>query len=146
MREAISSMTFPFANCLEERGAPDLRMLSGKEQTRLPRVWDCHSGKNYPANAVYVGCRVRDRKGGVIRQGSIFGNGSNPLISHRGSLKSESEFRTYAVEKLKDPAFRQQAQQLKGKDLLCWCAQEGKRRAEFCHARVWLELINEGAL
>jgi Domain of unknown function (DUF4326) len=117
-----------------------------KELTRQPRVWDCHAGKSYPADAVYVGCRVRNRKGGVIREGSIFGNGTNPLVSHHGSLNTESEFRAYAVEKLQDPAFRQQARQLKGRDLLCWCAQEGKRRAEFCHARVWLELINQEAL
>ena len=134
------------SHCIEESGAPDLRTLSGKEQTRQPRVWDCHAGKDYPRDSIYVGCRVRDRRGCVIREGSIFGNGSNPLVSHRGSINSESEFRLYALEKLKDPAFREQAQQLKGKDLLCWCAQEGKRRAEFCHARVWLELINEGSL
>jgi hypothetical protein len=114
----------------------------GSRAKTTPTVWDCHAGKDCPSDAIYVGCRVRDRKGGVIREGSIFGNGSNPLVSHRGALKSESEFRAYALEKLKDPVFRQQAQQLKGKDLLCWCAQEGKRRAEFCHARVWLELIN----
>ncbi len=117
-----------------------------QELAPQPRVWDCHAGKSYPADAVYVGCRVRNRKGGVIREGSIFGNGTNPLVSHHGSLNTESEFRAYTVEKLQDPAFRQQARQLKGRDLLCWCAQEGKRRAEFCHARVWLELINQEAL
>jgi hypothetical protein len=137
-------MKQPFPNHVEEQCVSNLRMLSGEDQTRPPRVWDCHTGKDYPLNAIYVGCKVRDRKGGVIREGSIFGNGSNPLVSHRGALKSESEFRLYALEKLKDPAFREQAQQLEGKDLLCWCVQEGKRRAEFCHARVWLELINEG--
>ena len=146
MRKAISSMTLPFANYLEERGAPDPSILSGNPLTRQPQVWDCHAKNNYPADAIYAGCRVRDRKGGVIREGSIFGNGRNPLVSHFGSLNSESEFRMYALEKLKDPAFRQQAQQLKGKDLLCWCAQEGKRRAVFCHARVWFELINQGDL
>jgi Domain of unknown function (DUF4326) len=139
-------MKQPFGNHVEEQCVADLRILPGNERTRQPRVWDCHAGKNYPTEAVYVGCRVRNRKGGVIRQGSIFGNRINPLVSHHGSLKSESEFRACALEKLKDPAFRQLAQQLKGKDLLCWCAQEGKRRAEFCHARVWLELINQGAL
>jgi|ERR1700683_1067090 hypothetical protein len=30
-----------------------------------PRVWDCHAGEKYPVDAVYMGCRVRDRKGGV---------------------------------------------------------------------------------
>lgn len=146
MRRAINKLKPSPANDLAENGAPDLGMLSGKERTREPRVWDCHAGNNYPADAVYVGCRVRNRKGGVIREGSIFGNGTNPLESHHGSLNNESAFRAYAIEKLKDPAFRQQAHQLKGKDLLCWCAQEGKRRAQFCHARVWFELINREAL
>src|SRR5208283_2452971 len=65
-----------------------------------------------------------------------------PLVSHKGALHSEREFRAYAIGKLKDPAFRVEAEKLRGKDLLCWCVQEGKRRAAFCHARVWLELIN----
>lgn len=106
-----------------------------------PKVWDCHSGKEYPADAIYVGCRVRNRKGGVIREGTIFGNAKNPLVSHHGWLKTEEEFRTYAIKKLEDPTFRKQAEQLRGKHLLCWCVQEGKKRSEFCHARVWLDLI-----
>jgi alkylated DNA repair dioxygenase AlkB len=81
-------------------------------------------------------------KGYLIREGTIFGNGANPLASHEGELHSEREFRAYAIERLKDPIFRAEAEKLRGKDLLCWCAQKGKRRAEFCHARVWLELIN----
>lgn len=110
---------------------------------RQPQVWDCHAGKKYPADAVYVGCRTTHPfKGYVIREGTIFGNGANPLISHEGALHSEGEFRAYAIEKLEDPAFRNEAEKLRGKDLLCWCVQSGKRRAEFCHARVWLELIN----
>jgi hypothetical protein len=122
-------------------GATD--KLITKTMGREPRVWDCHAGKKYPADAVYVGCRtMHPFKGYVIRQGSIFGNGASPLISHEGGLHSDREFRAYAIEKLKHPAFRAEAEKLRGKDLLCWCAQEGKRRAEFCHARVWLELIN----
>jgi alkylated DNA repair dioxygenase AlkB len=111
---------------------------------RQPMVWDCHAGKKYTAGAVYVGCRTTHPfKGYVIREGTIFGNGANPLVSHEGALHSEREFRAYAIEKHKDPAFRAEAEKLRGKDLLCWCVQEGKRRAEFCHARVWLQLINE---
>jgi hypothetical protein len=110
--------------------------------TRQPRVWDCHKGKKYPADAVYVGCRALSRKGEILREGTIFGNGTHPLVSHKGAIHSEREFRAYAIEKLKDPAFRAEAEKLRGRDLLCWCVQEGKRRAEFCHARVWLELIN----
>jgi hypothetical protein len=124
---------------------PPQSSTGNPEQSRTkktPNVWDCHAGKNYPADAVYVGCRVRNRKGGVIREGSIFGNGANPVVSHKGALHTESEFRAYAIEKLKDPLFRAEAEKLRGRDLLCWCVQEGKRRAEFCHARVWLELLN----
>jgi len=117
--------------------------FSSKELTGQPRVWDCHAGKDYPADAVYVGCRVRNRRGGVVREGSIFGNGTNPLVSHKGALNSESEFRAYAIEKLKDPAFRAEAEKLRGRHLLCWCVQDGPNRAEFCHARVWLALINQ---
>ena len=109
---------------------------------RAPKVWDCHAGKKYPADAIYVGCRVPDRRGGVIREGTIFGNGTNPLRSHHGWLKTEAEFRRYAEAKLLDPEFRQQALKLRGRDLLCWCVQDGPKRAEFCHARVWLELMN----
>src|SRR5579863_4952008 len=101
---------------------------------RRSQVWDCHAGKKYPADAVYVGCRTTHPfKGHVIREGTIFGNGRSPLISHEGALHSEREFRAYAIEKLEDPAFRAEAEKLRGKDLLCWCVQSGKRRAEFCH-------------
>jgi hypothetical protein len=108
----------------------------------LYAVWECRAGKNYPPDAVYVGCRVCDRKGNVIREGTIFGNGTNPLISHKGGLKTEAEFREYAERKMKDPDFRARVRELRGKHLLCWCVQSGPRRAEFCHARVWLELAN----
>jgi hypothetical protein len=101
MSNQISCMELPSANYMRKR-------------TGEPRVWDCHAGKNYPADSIYVGCRVRNRKGGVIREGSIFGNGTNPLVSHKGALQSESAFRAYAIEKLKDPAFRAEAEKLRG--------------------------------
>jgi len=41
------------------------------------------------------------------------------------------------------PAFRAQAiKELRGKHLLCWCPQDGPDREEFCHARVWKEVVN----
>jgi len=130
MKNEISSTKLPFANHVEDR-------------RRQPQVWDCHAGRKYPADAVYVGCRTTHPfKGYVIREGTIFGNGADPLESHHGSLNSESEFRAYAAERLRDPLFRADAEKLRGRDLLCWCAQDGLNRAEFCHARVWLELIN----
>jgi alkylated DNA repair dioxygenase AlkB len=130
---AAPRLSFTFRN-------PDLSRFGPWAQ---PKVWECHSGKSYPLDAVYVGCRVRDRKGGVLREGSIFGNGTDPLKSHRGWLKSEEEFRQYAAKKMEDPSFRAKAEKLRGKDLLCWCVQEGSEREPFCHARVWLELVNQ---
>lgn len=108
----------------------------------LYAVWDCHAGENYPPDAVYVGRRVCDRKGNVLREGTIFGNGTNPLVSHDGALETEEEFREYAERKMQDPEFRAKVRELRGKHLLCWCVQSGPKRAEFCHARVWLEIAN----
>lgn len=108
----------------------------------LTGVWDCHAGKRYPADAVYVGCRVLGRDGTVLREGSIFGNGADPLVSRDGGFKTEAEFRDYAERRMQDPDFRAKVRELKGKHLLCWCVQSGPKRAEFCHARVWLEIAN----
>ena len=130
---------------------PDLSAGGPWAPEHTPRVWDSHAGKEYPADAIYVGCCVRNRQGGVIREGTIFGNGKNPLVSHRPwaagkesdpPSKNTSAFRTYAQQKMLDPAFRRQAEQLRGKHLLCWCVQDGPKRAKFCHARVWLEVAN----
>jgi len=115
--------------------------LSAAGAVSPPRVWDCHAGKQYPADAVYVGCKV-SMYGRTIREGSIFGNGANPLVSHRASFKTEREFRDYATKRLTDPEFRVEVEKLRGKHLLCWCVQDGPKRAEFCHARIWLELAN----
>jgi len=130
---------------------PDLSASGPWAPEHTPRVWDCHAGKDYPAGAIYVGCCVRNRQGGVIRAGTIFGNGKNPLVSHRPwaagkesdpPSKNATAFRTYAEQKMLDFAFRQEVEALRGKDLLCWCVQDGPKRAEFCHGRVWVELAN----
>lgn len=106
-------------------------------------IWDCHAGKKYPSDAVYVGCRVlKHASREVLREGTIFGNGTNPLVSHDGALKTEDEFREYANRKMQDPEFAAQVHALQGKHLLCWCVQSGPKRTEFCHARVWFELAN----
>lgn len=103
-----------------------------------PRVYDCHAGKKYPADAIYVGCKSQ-RGGKVIREGTIFGNGTNPLESHDGALDIAA-LREYAKSKANDPAFRVHLESLRGKDLLCWCNQATE--ADQCHARVWLQLAN----
>lgn len=104
----------------------------------LYAVWDCHAGRNYPKDAVYVGRRVMDRKGNVIREGTMFGNG----MTDKEAFTTEAEFREYAEKQLENPVFRAELEKLRGEHLLCWCVQTGPKRAEFCHARVWLELIN----
>jgi hypothetical protein len=97
-----------------------------------PRVWDCHAGKKYPAKAAYVGREVRSLYGNeIIRPNTPFGNHLR--------LKTQAEFRAYALEKMKDPAFAAKVAELKGKHLLCWCR---PNEAANCHARVWLELAN----
>ena len=41
----------------------------------MPKVYDCHAGKKYPQDAVYVGREVRDRRtGNIIRPATPFGN------------------------------------------------------------------------
>jgi hypothetical protein len=104
----------------------------------LYAVWECRAGKNYPKDAVYVGRRVMDRKGKVIREGTMFGNG----MTDKDAFKTEAEFREYAEKQLENPAFRAELEKLRGKHLLCWCVQTGPKREEFCHARVWLEIAN----
>jgi hypothetical protein len=123
---------------------PDLSSSGPWVPLKGPKVWDCHAGKDYPKDAIYVGCRV-SRGSRLIREGTIFGNGTDPLVSHDGWLKTEEAFRQYAEQKMLDPAFRQRVEGLRGKDLLCWCVQDGPKRAPFCHARVWLELANRKA-
>jgi alkylated DNA repair dioxygenase AlkB len=111
--------------CKSVRYAVNCKAIS----PRKPQVYDCHAGKEYPADAVYVGREVRDRKGNLIREASPFGNPHLP----------PDEFRAYALAKMKDAAFAAQVMALKGKDLLCWCR---PHEADQCHARVWLELAN----
>lgn len=111
--------------CKSVRYAVNCKAISPHQ----PQIWDCHAGKKYPADAIYVGREVTDRKGKLIRAASPFGN---PYLS-------PDEFRAYAEEKMKDAAFAAKVMALKGKDLLCWCR---PHEADRCHARVWLELAN----
>jgi site-specific DNA-methyltransferase (adenine-specific) len=111
--------------CKSVRYAVNCKAISPHQ----PQIWDCHAGKKYPADAIYVGREVTDRRGKLIRAASPFGN---PYLS-------PEEFRAYAEEKMKDAAFAAQVMALKGKDLLCWCR---PHEADRCHARVWLELAN----
>lgn len=120
-------------------GVPDIsygpRISINTKCLRSPRVFaltkDPDTGKvpPHPRWGVYVG-----RKWGQF-----------PDTPYGNYLKTEieAEFRHYAEKKMLDPAFRVQAiQDLRGKHLLCWCLQDGPNRAPFCHARVWLEIVN----
>jgi hypothetical protein len=115
------------------------------QDRRIPKVWCCKTGHKYLSDAIYVGCRtIRGRP----REGSLFGNAVDPFKVRNAKTNpwladNEADFRVAALKKMEDPAFRQQLEALRGKHLLCWCEQEGPRRAEFCHARVWLELANQ---
>lgn len=44
----------------------------------VPQVYDCHAGKKYPADAIYVGCKTV-MYGKVLREGTIFGNAQDPF-------------------------------------------------------------------
>jgi Domain of unknown function (DUF4326)/2OG-Fe(II) oxygenase superfamily len=109
-----------------------------------PKVWCCKAGYEYPQDAIYVGCRTIR---GQAREGSSFGNAVDPFKVRNAKTNpwlagNEADFRTAALKKMEDRAFRQQLGALRGKHLLCWCEQDGPKRPAFCHARVWLELAN----
>jgi uncharacterized Zn-finger protein len=110
-------------------------------ETTGPRIYDCHAGCKYPADAVYVGCRVMSRNdGSVIREGTVYGNDHNPMVGHKSPIaENAGDFRKYAKQKMQDPEFRKQAiAELRNRDLLCWCKPDNPN----CHAKVWLELVN----
>lgn len=94
--------------------------------------------RRHPRGAVYVGCK-KDKYAGTV-----YGNGVNPFEGHYPVIaEDESGFRAHAEKKMLDPAFRAQAiKDLRGKHLLCWCIQDGPGLAPFCHARVWLDVVN----
>ena len=135
------------ANKAGQKKQYDADRKKWREANIKPRVYCCRAGMAYPPDAVYVGCKTLSPS----REGTPFGNAKNPFVlpQHKDSHKNariadtEKDFRAYAIKKMQDPAFRAQAiKDLRGKHLLCWCMQDGPKRQEFCHARVWLELVN----
>jgi hypothetical protein len=100
-----------------------------------PRVFSIK--EKHPKFAVYVGREYANWPE------TPYGNRAGIPDTDPPELKT-AKFRVYAKAKLKDPAFRAQAiKDLKGKHLLCWCIQEGPKRAPWCHARIWLKIIAE---
>jgi Domain of unknown function (DUF4326) len=108
---------------------------------RNPRVFSLKknpaTGKRdpHPRWSVYVGCK----KAGF--EASIYANDFKPELGHWHPIAhTEADFRVYAEKRMLDAAFRAQAiEDLRGKHLLCWCRQDVPG---FCHARVWLEIVN----
>jgi hypothetical protein len=101
-----------------------------------PKIYDCHAGKKYPADAVYVGREVRDRQTGKVSWSATpFGNHNRRKTD---TPEGKAAWLADVAEKMKDAGFRRQVESLRGKDLLCWC----KVGEPNCHARIWLELAN----
>lgn len=99
---------------------------------RSPRVFSIK--ERHPTHAIYVGCKYGQF------EGTVYGNDYKPLEGHRSPIaRNEAKFRGYVENMMQDPAFREKAiKDLRGKHLLCWCSQDEL----FCHARVWLEIVN----
>ncbi|MGA8500385.1 MAG: DUF4326 domain-containing protein [Candidatus Sulfotelmatobacter sp.] len=129
---------------MKEKHPCGVRISVNTKCLTKPKVFSLKDGwGHYPRWAVYVGCRY-EVDGKLVKEGTPYGNGKNPLAGLAGAIRTETAFRKYVAERLSDPAFRAQAlDDLRGKHLLCWCRQSGPDRAEFCHARVWLETVNQ---
>lgn len=86
----------------------------------MPKVYNKRD-KDYPKDAVYVG---RPSKWG------------NPYIIGKDGTREEC-INKYRMDFLEDHDKEQIIHELKGKDLVCWCAPEA------CHADVLLEIAND---
>jgi alkylated DNA repair dioxygenase AlkB/uncharacterized Zn-finger protein len=96
------------------------------------RIFCCRKGHAYPPDAVYVGRETKDRRTGtVLFPGTPFANDARMSIDR---------FRDYSTWRMRDPGFAALVENLRNKDLLCWCS--GPETAH-CHAKVWLELANQ---
>lgn len=106
---------------------------------RKPRVFAV--SERHPRWAIYVGCKYGQFPG------TPYGNTLRPFDAdgHKNAPAARTElgFRVHAEKLMLEPGFREQAiKDLRGKHLLCWCRQDGPERASFCHARVWLDIVN----
>lgn len=85
----------------------------------MPRVLNCHHGK--PAGSVYVG---RPSKWGNPFHVGGHGTRAEVIAKHRAWLCDQ-------------PALMASLHELRGKDLVCWCAPAA------CHADTLMELANQ---
>lgn len=94
----------------------------------MPKVWNKRD-PNVPKDAVYVGRPFK---------------WSNPFIMRAGGNLEERMrvldlYKTYILDRYLDEKdnFARDLVELKGKDLVCWCAPKA------CHADILLKLANE---
>ena len=123
-----------FARKNRNRNAQSQRITAEREAA--PQIFDCHAGKKYPADAVYVGRLTRSHGGKILRPDTPFGNHNKHAIE---TPEGRAAWEQDVAELMKSPEFRAQLEALRGKDLLCWCKQPNPN----CHARTWLELANK---
>ena len=94
-----------------------------------PKVLNKRTDKISP-DAIYVG---RPSK-----WGNPFKIGDSGVVPHMGRIDRKEAIRLYKDWLWRHPELEEQAkQELKGKDLVCWCAPSP------CHADVLLELANK---
>jgi hypothetical protein len=88
----------------------------------VPKVWNKRN-RNVPDDAVYVG---RPSKWG------------NPFSLHheKERLTVVERYRRWLLDPANRTLVRQACEELRGKDLVCWCAPRA------CHADVLLEVSN----
>lgn len=92
----------------------------------MPKVYNKHH-KNAPKGASYVG--RPSKYGNPYGIGDVFGDRENILKLYANWLQAEIEHGNLTIEEIK--------KDLKGKDLVCWCAPKP------CHADILLKLANE---
>lgn len=92
----------------------------------MPKVYNKHH-KNAPSDAVYVGRPTK------------WGNPFSHLPDTKAAFQVESreEAVRYYRNMLSEEDHQMIKRELKGKDLVCWCAPKA------CHADVLLEIANE---
>jgi hypothetical protein len=107
----------------------------------MPQILNAHgtgwSDARMPPNSVYVGRQVIDRRQGVIRfRESKWAN--RYRIGRAGTCEEliALVIALYRTELLRTFELMAALPELRGNDLVCWCAPEA------CHADVLLELAN----
>lgn len=100
----------------------------------MPKVWNIRD-PNCPPGAVYIG---RAMKGLIILAETDTGNGSkwaNPYKidkSHTRKMVIQS-YQLWVADKIRSHEL--DIEELRGKDLVCWCAPEP------CHGDVLMEIL-----